>query len=108
MLEKLLMEALNLETRKDTYLGSIRKIDLNLKCDLAHVRCQFKRFLNENKNISVIRAYYDFNNAYAISKESFVNGWDKLEDKEKIIKSLKNIILKAQEEGHPIFAIKFC
>lgn len=106
MLEKLLMETLNLETRKDPNNGKERKLNLNLECDLAYIRLQFKRYLNKNK-INIIKAYYTWNNAYTITKESFINGWEGLEGREKLISSLRNAIIDSQKENSPVFAIKF-
>jgi hypothetical protein len=106
MLEKLLMEALKIETRQDPNTKKEILLDLNRTCDLVYIRMYFKRLIAKNK-INEIKAYYTWNNAYTITKESYVNGWNRLETREKIIQSLRNIITDSQQEGTPVFSIKF-
>ena len=96
MLEKLLMETLNIKTRKEINSDRIRPLDLNSECDLAYIRCQFKRFIARNKTVNTIKAYYTWDNAYTITRESFVKGWEGLEGRENIIKSLRTAIKESK------------
>jgi hypothetical protein len=106
MLEKLLMEALKIETRKDPNNNKERELDLNRTCDLAYIRMYFKRLIAKNK-INEIKAYYTLNNAYIITKESFINSWEGLEGREILIQALIKAITDSKKEGQPVFAIKF-
>lgn len=57
MLENLLMDCLGIEEREEfmgVNKGIKRKINLNLNCDRAFVRCKFKRYLSKTNNKKLI------------------------------------------------------
>lgn len=103
-LEKILMESLKLETRKSTNSDKIRKLDLDLECDLAYIRCKLKRKL---KNINSINFYSSTNKIYTITKELFADNCKHLKEKDDLIILLRNIIIDFKYKNLPISSIKF-
>lgn len=89
MLEKLLKDLLQLETREDFRefnKGNIIALDLNNRCDLAYIRSKFKRTLKGYEGLILT----DSNNNNV--RLDFENSYCSLEGRDKIMKSIQNWI----------------
>lgn len=84
----LIANFLGLETRADFReynKGNIIDLDFNLNCDLAFIRCQFKRYLRNN-NIKTMKLVNSMNYGYRFLGNEDINT---LEGLNKVINNLK-------------------
>ncbi|MGL5712120.1 MAG: hypothetical protein ACRCX2_03805 [Paraclostridium sp.] len=96
MLENLLKDLLQLETRedfRDYNEGNMIALDLNKTCDLAYIRVQFKRALKGNQGLILTDSK---NNN---TRLDFTNSYATLEGRSKILKSIQNWINNCYAEG---------
>lgn len=106
--EKIIMNFLGLETREDFReynKGNIIDLDLNKQCDIAYIRCQFKRFLLKNKP-KEMKLYTSFNNGYSIITENDILDFSNLQDRNKIINRINLALTEIKINNEKIFGLK--
>ncbi|MCC0705003.1 hypothetical protein IC213_18265 [Clostridioides sp. ES-S-0049-02] len=94
MLENLLMNCLGIEEREEfrgINEGKNRKINLNLNCDRAFVRCRFRRYLlKTDKKVLIMRDSAQENTKFYF--DSWKLDLSSVEDINKVITVIENWI----------------
>ncbi len=103
ILETLIMNSFNIETRKDfreENKGNLVPLNLSLSCDLACIRMYFKRMLVKENFKTIVLRDNRLNNT-RITTGSFINGWNlnTIEGRDKVLKSIENWCNKVIKEG---------
>lgn len=105
--ENVLKNFLGLETRKEyieSKKGEIRELNMNDRCDLAYIRCQFRRYLKIQQP-KQLKLFTDYNNGYVIIDENSNIDLNTLEGLNKVINRIKLAITEIEENNEKIFGL---
>lgn len=107
-LENTLKSFLGLETRedyRDNHKGEIRELNMNDRCDLAYIRCQFRRHLKREQP-KQLKLFTSWDWGYLIYNNE-VDGIDlnTLEGLNKVIDRIKLALTEIEENNEKIFGL---
>lgn len=106
-LENILRNFLGLDTRedyRDSHKGEIRELNMNDRCDLAYIRCQFRRYLKREQP-KQLKLFTDWNRGYVIINEYCNVDLNTLEGLNKVIDRIKLALTEIEENNEKIFGL---